>query len=96
MVNDENYTVMLRAYQDEQAEVMEKLKNIQVELAKEDDYRINAEKLREIIREYLDIQELTPFILNKMVERIEIGYTEIVDGQPQQEITIVWRFVGEV
>lgn len=95
LVNDENYAVMFKAYQDEQAEVMEKLRNIQVELAKEDDYRVNAEKLRDVIGEYLDIQELTPFILNKLVERIEIGHTEIVDGQPQQKITIAWRFVGD-
>ncbi|HBT65118.1 MAG TPA: recombinase, partial [Ruminococcaceae bacterium] len=59
LVNDENYAVMFKAYQDEQAEVMVKLRNIKAESAKGDDYRVNAEKLREIIREYLDIQELT-------------------------------------
>lgn len=96
LVNDENYAVMFKAYQDEQAEAMEKLRNIQVELAKEDNYRVNAEKLREVIRDYLDIQELTPFILNKLVERIDVGYTEMVNGQAQQEVAIVWKFVGKV
>lgn len=65
-------------------------------MAKEDDYRVNAEKLREVIREYLDIQGLTPFILNKLVERIDVGHTEIVDGQPQQEVVIVWKFAGDI
>jgi hypothetical protein len=95
-VNDENYAVMFKVYQDEQAEVMEKFRNIQTELAKEDDYRVNAEKLREVIREYLNIQELTPFILNKLVERIDVRHTEIVDGQPQQEVVIVWKLIGDI
>ena len=62
----------------------------------QNDYQTNAEKLREIISDYLHITILTPFILNKLIERIEVGQAETVSGQKQQEITIVWRFAGEV
>ena len=71
-------------------------RGIQAELAKENNYRINAEKLRAVIRDYLDIQEMTPFILNKLVERINVGHMGMVDGQTRQEITIVWRFARVV
>jgi len=96
LLSDENYAEMLKVYQDEQAEIISKLKNIHAELGKADDYRSNAEMLREAIREYLNIEELIPFILNKLVEKIEVGHREMVDGQPQQDVTIVWRFAGEV
>lgn len=96
LLSDENYADMLKVYQDEQIEIIGKLKNMRVELNKAGDYRSNAEMLREAIRDYLNIEELTPFILNKLVEKIEVGHRDVVDGQPQQAVTIVWRFAGEV
>jgi hypothetical protein len=64
--------------------------------AQQTDYQSNAEKLRDMIRDYLHIDKLTPYILNKLIERIEIGHPQTVDGQRQQKITIVWRFCGEI
>jgi hypothetical protein len=87
---------MFKVYQDEQSETAEKLKVIYAESAQKDAYRSNTEKLRENIREHLDIRELTPFILNKLIDKIEIGNLEIVEGKKQQEVTIVWRFCGEI
>ena len=49
------------------------------------------ETVEEIIS--FDIDKLTPFMLNKLIERIEIEHVEIVNGQSQQEITIIWRRV---
>jgi hypothetical protein len=31
-----------------------------------------------------------------LIDRIEIGSQEVVDGQRQQEIRIVWRFAEEI
>ena len=49
------------------------------------------ETIGEIIS--FDIDNLTPFMLNKLIECIEIGQAEIVNGQSRQEITIIWRRV---
>ncbi|MGI6249229.1 MAG: DUF4368 domain-containing protein [Acutalibacteraceae bacterium] len=46
--------------------------------------------------DYLNIETLTPFILNKLIEKIQIGQAETVNGQAVQDATIVWRFAGEV
>ena len=43
-----------------------------------------------------NIRKLTPLVLNKLINRIEIGRQEVVDGQRQQEIRIIWRFTGEI
>lgn len=29
-------------------------------------------------------------------EKIEVGHRSVVDGQPQQDVTIVWRFAGVI
>jgi len=69
---------------------------IQTQLTEKADYAGQLEKLQEAVRDCLDIQELTPIVLNKLIDRIEVGSQEVVDGQRQQEIRIVWRFAGEV
>lgn len=58
------------------------------------DYAANAEQLRAAISDYLNIDNLTPLILNKLIEKIQVGQVEKVDGQMVQEITIMWRFAG--
>ena len=35
-------------------------------------------------------------MLSHLIERIEIGHGKMVDGKKQQDITIVYRFVGVV
>ncbi|MGI6247989.1 MAG: DUF4368 domain-containing protein [Acutalibacteraceae bacterium] len=53
-------------------------------------------RLRHTISNYLNIDTLTPLILNKLIEKIRVGNNEKITGQEVQEITIVWRFAGEV
>ena len=54
----------------------------------------NVQKLKAVLDEYLNIEDLTANMLNQLIERIEIGHTVKVDGCRQQEITIVCRFIG--
>ena len=96
LLDDSNYAAFSRKYQAEQAEVMEKLNAVNAQLSQSNETTLNADKLRQTVMEYLDIGELTPFILAKLIDRISVGHKVTADGQPQQEITIVWRFAGEV
>jgi len=68
---------------------------IDSKLEVQNDNQTNAEKQRELILDYLHIDKLIPLMFNKLIERIEVGSQEVVGGQKQQEIRIVWRFVGK-
>ena len=96
MLSDQNYVAIMGAYQAEQAALTERLLEIKTQLAEKEDYAGQLEKLHDAVRDCLDIKELTPFVLNKLIDRIEVGSQEVVDGQRQQEIRIVWRFAGEI
>ncbi len=96
LISNENYVAFTNRYQSEQTEILQKLNVLDYKLEVQNDYQTNSEKLRELIRDFLHIEKLTPFMLNKLIERVEIGQAKIVNEQKQQEITIVWRFVGEV
>lgn len=94
LLDSESYHKMLNEFQQEQKQLMQKLENIQNELNKKDQYSENMQKLSDIIKNYLNIDKLTANMLNQLIERIEIGHTVIVDGEKQQEINIIYRFIG--
>ncbi len=94
LISDENYVDFSNRYQSEQADTLSKIAVLETKLEQQTDYEANAAQFREIISDYLNIESLTAFILNKLIEKIQVGHTEMVNGQKQQEITIVWRFAG--
>ena len=66
------------------------------QLAGQNDYRKNAERLREALRDHPDIDRLTPLVLGKLVERIEVGQAEWVDREKRQEVIIGRGVAGNV
>lgn len=95
LLDNRNYEVMIGEYQAEQAALTGTLAAIKTQLAEKEDYAGQLEKLQAAIKEFFDIKILTPLVLNKLIDRIEVGSQEVVDGQRQQEIRIVWRFAGK-
>ena len=87
---------MLSEYTQEQKKLSARLSMIDVELNSQEDYEKSVEKLKSVLEEYLTIEELTETMVNQLIERIEIGHSKKVNGVRQQEITIVYRFVGKV
>jgi len=96
LISDENYVSFTTRYQSEQTEIQGKIAVLDKKLEQQVDYKVAAEQLRTAISDYLNIDSLTPLILNKLIEKIQVGHVEKIDGQMVQEITIVWRFAGEV
>lgn len=95
LISDENYVAFTNRYQSEQAENQEKIAVFDAKLEQQTDYQANAEQLRKAISDYLNIDTLTPFILNKLIEKIQVGHAETVNGQTVQKVAIVWRFIGD-
>lgn len=96
LLDNANYEVMMGEYQAEQADLSAKLAGIRSRLAEKADYAEQLEKLQAAVRECSNITELTPLILNKLIDRIKVGSQEVVERQKQQQVTLVWRFAGEV
>ena len=95
-MDSESYHELLAEYTKEQKQLTTRLSSIEVELNKQNDYEADVKKLKEVLDEYLTMEHLTETIVNQLIERIEIGHSQKVNGVKQQEITIVYRFVGKV
>ena len=90
----DSYHSFLDDYQNEQKQLSQRLQIIEAELNQKDEYAENLQKLSDAINGYMEIKELTANMLNQLVERIEVGYVTEVDGEKQQEISIIYRFIG--
>lgn len=94
LLDSESYHSMLTEYTQEQKQITARLAVIEAELDCEGNDEQNVQKLKAVLDEYLNIETLTANMLNQLIERIEIGHTVKVAGCRQQEITIVYRFIG--
>jgi DNA invertase Pin-like site-specific DNA recombinase len=96
-ITERNYKMMAEKYEAEQEAVSERLGVVVSELEAKGVNDRGAADFVGLIRDYDGITELTPAILNALIERITVSekYTGD-DGQKEQRITINYRFVGSV
>ena len=58
-----------------------RLSVLQTRISDQHNTEISIEQFRETVKECLNVTELTPFILNKLISKIEIGCLEMFDGE---------------
>lgn len=92
----ERFSGMLTSYETEQETLRAKCETLQKEITAA---RITSDKARQFIRmvkKFTEIQELTPEIVSTLIERVEIGQAQVLDGVKKQEIKIIYNFVGNI
>ena len=84
--------MLMKDIQAEQESLEQKLSALQSKISQQHNAEISVEQFRETVRECLKVTELTPFILNKLISKVEIGCLEMVDGEKQQMVSVEWKF----
>ena len=72
--------MLMKDIQAEQEALEQKLSDLQSKISQQHNTKLSVEQFRETVRECLNVTELTPFVLNKLISKIEIGFLETVDG----------------
>ena len=80
----------------EQKTLDQKFSTLQSKISQQHNAEISVEQFRETVRECLTVTELTPYILNKLISKIEIGSLETVDGERQQVVSVDWKFAKTI
>ena len=95
LINDRTYKELLLKNKQEQDILESKLK----ELLNQEEYLklklTDIDKFVEVVNKYLDNLELTPQMVNSLIEKIIISPTEIVNGEKQRNIRIIYKFINE-
>ena len=96
-ITEYNFNMLSQKYQAEQEELDKKIRELQAALSAKQESVENAKKWISLIREIGAPAELTAEMLNTLIEKILIHEsTEGEFGGRDQEIEIIYRFVGKI
>lgn len=94
-ISDERFATLSKSYEDEQAMLKNRIVELEKEIASEKEKALNFEHFMVLVKKYTDAQELTAEMLREFVEKVYVHQTEVIDGQKQQRIRIIWNCIGE-
>ncbi len=95
-ISERNYKQLSATYEREQAELENKINELNAQFRASSQNDENAANFVDLIKEYSDINELTQALLNTLIDRIEIHEPEEIDGEYVQLIDIYYKFVGMI
>ena len=95
-ISDERFKKMTQSYEDEQAELTERVKVLRRELEAAKEQSDGTDKFLRLVRKYTEITELTPVIVRAFIEKIIVHEKEKVDGKRRQTVEIIYNCVGAI
>lgn len=95
-LSDDRFAKMSRRYEDEQKELAEKIKKLRSEIEKQSSRSMTTDMFIGLVRKYTRARELTPRMLNELVEKIEVFNAEKIDGVWEQRLRIHYNCVGTI
>lgn len=81
-------------YEQEQEELREKLLRLSEEITKQEEQSENIDRFINKVQKYLDLEELTPAVLNDMVKAVYVHAPDTSKGHREQQIDISYDLVG--
>lgn len=93
-LSEERYKKLMLQYENEQQELVEKVRNAKEQLASAEQKAIDLRLLLKTVREMTDIKELTPTLVNSLIERIEVHNNDKYDGHCHVKVDIYFTVVG--
>ena len=71
-ISEERYQAMAPKYEQEQSELRGQRERLSAEIARNDEIYDNIQQFLPLIWKYTNVQELTPHILNELIEKIVV------------------------
>ena len=93
-LSDSRFQMLSDDYEQEQKELREKLLRLNEEITKQEEQAENIDRFIGKVRKYLDLEELTPTILNDMVKAVYVHAPDKSKGYREQQIDISYDLVG--
>lgn len=95
-LTEDRFKKLSEKYEDEQAELTQRIRYMKKVVAEEQKHELNAEGFLQLVRKYTDIQELTPKILREFIDKVVVHHREKQGKETIQQVDIYYRFIGHV
>ena len=93
-LSDERYSRMAAKYEAEQAGLLQSVSAWEKEASKLERETVDIRLLLTGLREDSSMETLTPEVVNRIIKRIEIHNSELVDGHKQVKVDIYFTGAG--
>ncbi len=93
-LDDNRYTRLAADYNQEQTELIEKLVEYEKELSGTEQKTVDAKMLFQGHMEFLEVKKLTPKIVNKLIQRIDVHNPEKKHAHNSVKIDITFTAIG--
>ena len=93
-LSDSRFQMLSDDYEQEQKELREKLLQLNEEITQQEEQAENIDRFIGKVRKYLDLEELTPTVLNDMVKAVYVHAPDKSKGVREQQIDISYDLVG--
>ncbi len=93
-LSEDRYKKLMLQYENEQQELTEKVRAAKEELASAEQKAIDLRLLLKTVRKLTDVKELTPTLVNSLIERIEVHNNDKYDGHCHVKVDIYFAVVG--
>jgi len=95
-LSEERFQKLSYKYEDEQAELKQKIKHLKKIVAEEKLHEMNADGFLQMVRKYTDIEELTYEILHSFIDKIIVHHRGNLFGEMVQKVEIYYKMIGYV
>jgi len=95
-LNEERFQKLSYKYEDEQAELRQRIKHMKKVVAEEKAHEMNCDGFLEMVRKYTDVTELTSEILSEFINKIVVHHRENLFGETVQKVEIYYKMIGFV
>jgi len=99
-INDERFVKLNAEYEAEQRGIIQKITRLKGQGIQDSDTKDLYWRFFETIDDLANISGLTPNLVRRLIDRIEIGqgnYEQTPEGKKKrQTVSIFWRFIGEI
>lgn len=85
---------MLDKYQEEQKEINNRLNEIEDKFLKNSLNKKNILKLKQTLKEYLNFDELTPELVNSLIDHITLSHIKDNNGVKTRNIKMTYKYVS--
>ena len=96
IVNEESFMQLSQKYEAECDELKVKIRQYRDEISEIENLRTSKEQFTMAIHKFMQMETLTPALLNELIEKIEVHSIEGKGKNKTQKIIIHYRFVGVI
>jgi hypothetical protein len=94
VLTEERFVKLSQGYEREQQQLQTQTADLAQQVETEEQKTLDLSRFLAQVRKHANVTELTPTMLNELVERIEVHAPDKSSGKRVQQIDVIFNFVG--